>query len=249
MLPRARVQQAIEHAVEMHHRDHGDDIGIGFMKGAELRRPVSLRRQSHFREQQAVAEFMGDDIEVEPIGLVLTGIVLLLPELHIAVARLRILPGDHRDQLEALVALLELPRHRSPEIALEDVQDPAQRPIDMHRDELAAVDRIVIEMAVRSGLDRRISFACVGRHVGMFVGHSLFDRIHHIHPIVGRTRRDRACRRREPDQLRLGEAGEEWRLREQPHLCAEIPDSTVVCDRHRRLHRSAELYAIRHCRG
>ncbi len=45
-----RMQQAVEHAVEMHDRHQGDDVGIGFVEGAKFRRPMSLDRKPHGRE-------------------------------------------------------------------------------------------------------------------------------------------------------------------------------------------------------
>src|SRR5690348_3651286 len=102
---------------------------------------------------------MGDDVEVQPVGLILPGIVLAMSELHVTVTGLGVLPVDHRDDLEPFVAFAELPGNRAAEIALEDVEDPPDRPIDMDRDELPALHRIMIEVPFRPGFDRRMALA------------------------------------------------------------------------------------------
>src|SRR5260221_2620578 len=179
---------------------------------------------------------MGDDVEVQAVGLERAGIIPSMAKLHIAIAGLRILPGDQRNELKLVVTLVELPGERPAEIAFENIQNAAQRAIDMHCYEFAAIDRIMVEMSVGPWLDRWITLPPIGRQVGVFVGDRLLDGVDDIHPIIGWTRLYSAGGRGQPDHLRIAKARQEWGLRVQPHPRAEVTYPDIMIQRQWRLH-------------
>src|SRR5205085_4379477 len=109
--------------------------------------------------EDVVAELVREHVEVlavRPRVIDPSGRRAAEAEFEEAVAGLRVVPLDERDELELLEVSLEEPRDRMAEVVLPDIERAADGRVHRGAGERARVRIEVIEVTGRSGRDRRI---------------------------------------------------------------------------------------------
>ena len=151
-----------------------------------------------------MTDFMRDHIEIQRIRIVSAIRSPVLPQFQIAVARLRVVPFNPRNDLEPFVGFREMPDDGSAKIAFPDIQDPARRCIGMGREELAGLFRDLVEMPVEGRFCRRENVADEGRQIGIVVRLFFEQRVPDIDAMILRPRAHPIGRGRYPHRLRRG---------------------------------------------
>ena len=125
----------------MQHRDQGDQIGHGLVKGQELAGARRPDRHADLGEQDRVAELVREHVEAQAIGHARCCRPRRVAGLDEAEAGLGIVPRDQRDHLEPRQQVGELPAHLVAEIVLPDVEHPADDAEHVRGAELPAFPR------------------------------------------------------------------------------------------------------------
>ncbi len=197
-------------------------------------------RQSDFRVDDAVADFVRKNVEVQRERANVSGRLVVVSDLHEAITHQGVIEFRQYDDFQALEVVPEMPFDAAPEIMLPDVQYEADNGVDMSNLKLRAARLQMVEVTVRVRHCGRLDLAVprgrirhrkAGPH-RCSVGPGFADGLDDIHTIVSGSRPHRPGGRRNPDGLGLVERGDIRRLREHPESCPRAVPVRGFGDRH-----------------
>jgi hypothetical protein len=229
------AQDLVESAVEMQQRDQGDKVGDRFVIGEIVVGEAGAGQPDRVQEH-GMPGLMGEHVEIEGKRQRTTIRPAGFAELQKTETGLRIVPGQPRHDLEAVVGRGEEPRQAPAQIALADVLDAPYAGEGMGGQELPGARRQVVEVPVGPGLSGCATEAGIRRQVGKVVGILALNRVDHVGARIGRARSNPVGRARHPDHFRNFIARDKVRLWEHQEARAKARGLGLFCANRESVH-------------